>query len=143
MEFHIHAGMRVLYKHNNSNWLVGEIKSGAAFINEQGLFLPIWTKDGIDNNVSLGDYNEDECTVMANINDIFFDAFKLEDWIKDYSQYFMTKEDYIKFIEDEEFDKRLENACVSDGEYGYYPVNKFTKSWIEKQPFNYIIRGDL
>ena len=142
MDFNIRAGMRVLYKHNNSNWLVGEIKSGAALIDEQGLFLPIWTKDGIDNNVSLGDYNEDEYTVMANINDIFFDAFKLEDWIKDYPKYFMTKEEYLKFLDTDDFERGLENAWVSDGEYGYYPVSKYNRTWIEKQPFKYIVRSE-
>ena len=86
--------------------------------------------------------DNDEEIHYAEINQIFFDAFKLEDWIKDYPKYFMTKEDYIKFIESEDFDKRLENACVSDGEYGYYPVSKFSRAWIEKQPFDYIIRSD-
>lgn len=130
MEFHIHAGMRVLYKQGNSNWMIGTIAKDNAEVNEQGLWLPIIPKD-LSNELH---YTE--------INQIFWDAFKIEDWFKDYPKYFMTKEDYIKFIESDEFDKRLENACVSDGEYGYYPVNKYSRQWLEKQPFNYIVRGD-
>ena len=53
----------------------------------------------------------------------------------------MTKEDYINFIKSEEFERAQENAYFTDGEYIYYPVSKFSKSWIEKQPFNYIVRG--
>ena len=128
MEFNIRAGMRVLYKENN-NWLVGNTVVGSAELNNTGLLLPIKPKD-------IGE------VVYAEINQIFWDAFKLEDWIKDYPDYFMTKEDYIKFIESDEFDKRLENACVSDGEYGYYPVSKYSRQWLEKQPFNYIVRSD-
>ena len=56
--------------------------------------------------------------------------------------HFEDNRDYIKFIESDEFDKRLENACVSDGEYGYYPVSKYSRQWLEKQPFDYIVRGD-
>ena len=130
MELNIRAGMRVLYKNGNSNWMIGNIVIGSAEVNHIGLYLPIKPKDN------------DEEIHYAEINQIFFDAFKLEDWIKDYPKYFMTKEDYIKFIESDEFDKRLENACVSDGEYGYYPVSKYSKAWIEKQPFDYIIRSD-
>ena len=132
MELNIHAGMRVLYKPGNSNWMIGNIMEGKAEINKIGLFLPI-----IPVNT-----NPEEEYHWAELNNIFFDAFPLEDWIKDYPKYFMTKEDYIKFIESDDFDKRLENACVSDGEYGYYPVSKYTRTWIEKQPFDYIIRSD-
>ena len=131
MELNIRAGMRVLYKQGNSNWMTGTIHKGTAEINEQGLWIPIMPKDN----------TWEEEIHYAEINQIFWDAFPIDDWIKDYSQYFMTKEDYIKFIESEEFDKRLENACVSDGEYGYYPVSKYSRQWIEKQPFNYIIRS--
>ena len=143
MDFNIHAGMRILYKKNGSNWLIGTIKHGTSFIDEDGLYLPVWTKEGIDNHISAGDYKEDECTVIVNINDIFFDAAKLDDWVKDYPQYFMTKEDYIKMTQKEDFDRQHENAYVSDGEYMYYPVSKYSKSWIEKQPFDYIVRSDL
>ena len=131
MDFNIRAHMRVLYKQGNSNWMIGTIALGSAEINNLGLYLPIKPKD-----------TEDEIH-YAEINQIFFDAFKLDDWIKDYPKYFMTKKDYIKFIESEDFDKRIENAYVSDGEYSYYPVSKYNKKWIEKQPFEYIVRGEL
>ena len=55
---------------------------------------------------------------------------------------FCAKEEYIELIESEDFDRQSESAYVSDGEYGYYPVSKFTKNWLEKQPFDYIIRGE-
>jgi len=132
MDFNIRAGMRVLYKQGNSNWMIGTIHNGNAEINKQGLWIPI---------VPIGTTWEDEIH-YSEINQIFWDAFKLDDWIKDYPKYFMSKEDYIKFIESDEFDKRLENACVSDGEYGYYPVSKYSRQWLEKQPFDYIIRSD-
>jgi len=142
MELNIHAGMRVLYKKNGSNWNIGELEKGTAILNEEGLYLPIWTKDAIKQMHSSTYAWDDAESIKVNINDIFFDAFKLEDWIKDYPKYFMTKEDYIKFIESDEFDKHLENACVSDGEYGYYPISKYSRAWIEKQPFDYVVRGD-
>ena len=132
MELNIRAGMRVLYKNGNSNWLVGTTAVAGAELNNLGLYLPIVPK-GMTANEEIH---------YAEINQIFWDAFKLEDWIKDYPKYFMTKEDYIKFIDSDEFDKRLENACVSDGEYGYYPISKYTRAWIEKQPFDYVIRSD-
>ena len=132
MDINIRAGMRVLYKQGNSNWMVGTTAIANAELNDLGLYLPIIPEGK----------TPDEEVHYAEINQIFFDAFPIEDWIKEYDKYFMTKEDYIKFIESDEFDKRLENACVSDGEYGYYPVSKYSRAWIEKQPFNYIIRSD-
>ena len=143
MNFNIRAGMRVLYKHNNNNWLVGETAIGTAILNQNGLFIPVSSKEEIE-KAYTEEYTWDQLDpILINVNDIFFDAFKLDDWVKDYQKYFMSKEDYIKFIESDEFDKRLENACVSDGEYGYYPVSKYSRQWLEKQPFEYIIRGDL
>lgn len=132
MTIDIRAGKHVLYKNGNSNWLVGTTAVASAELNNLGLYLPIIPK-GMTANEEIH---------YAEINQIFWDAFKIEDWIKDYPKYFMTKEDYIQFIESDDFDKRLENACVSDGEYGYYPVSKYTRTWIEKQPFDYIIRSD-
>ena len=130
MNFNIRAGMRVLYKLNNQ-WNIGTLEESALHVlNSHGLYLRIIPK------------NNSEITYYAEINDIFFDAFKLDDWIKDYPKYFMTKEDYIKFIESDEFEKNLENAWVSDGEYGYYPVSKYNRTWIEKQPFDYVVRSD-
>ena len=132
MELNIRAGMRVLYKNGNSNWLIGNTAVASAELNNLGLYIPIVPKG----------MTKDEEIHYAEINQIFWDAFKLDDWVKDYPKYFMSKEDYIKFIESDEFDKRLENACVSDGEYGYYPVSKYSRQWLEKQPFDYIVRGD-
>ena len=130
MNMKICAGMRVLYKENNQ-WQVGITAVGIAHVALNGLFIPI-----------IPIPQEDDKQVNKEINDIFFDAFKIEDYIKDYKEYFMTKEDYIKFIENEDFDKHLENAYVSDGEYGYYPISKYNRNWIEKQPFDYVIRTE-
>lgn len=142
MELNIRAGMRVLYKKNNSNWLVGEIAEGNAAVNEHGLYIPIWAEKELEAVHSKSyTWDEPDCTLI-NINDIFFDAIKLEDWIKNYPDYFMTKENYIKFIENEDFDKHIEHAWLSDGEYYYYPINKYNRMWLEKQPFNYVVRSD-
>ena len=132
MDFNIRAGMRVLYKQGNSNWMVGTIHKGNAEINEQGLWLPI---------VPIDTTWEEEIH-YAEINQIFFEAKPLEDYYKDYNDIFMSKEDYIKIIErdDEQFVKALEQAYVSDGEYVYYPITKFNRTWIEKQPFDYVVR---
>ena len=139
MEKNIHAGMRVLYKTNNSNWLIGEVGSGSAIINENGLFLPILPKELF---AQAKEYTWDEPEIpKIDITDIFFDAFPIDEYIKDYKEYFMTKEEYIDFINGDDFDRQLENAYVSDGEYGYYPISRYTKNWIEKQPFNYVYRS--
>ena len=130
MNTNIRAGMRVLYKQGNNNWMTGEIVVGSAEVNRTGLYIPIKSQEN-ENGI-----------YFAELNQIFWDAFPLEDYIKDYHDYFMTKEDYIKFIESDEFDKRLENAYVSDGEFGYYPVSKYSRQWLEKQPFDYIVRYD-
>lgn len=131
MELNIRAGMRVLYKNGNSGWLIGTLqKSEAAEVNEQGLWLPVIPKD-----------IEDEIH-WAEINNLFLESIPLEDWVKDYPKYYMTKEDYIQFIGSDEFERARENAYFTDGEYIYYPVSKFSKSWIEKQPFEYIVRSD-
>ena len=132
MDINIRAKMRVLYKNDNRGWRVGEIMKGNAEISELGLFLPIIPKDA----------QAEEEIHWAEIKNIFFDAFKIEDWAKDYHDYFMSKKDYIKFIESDDFNRQLENAYVSDGEYGYYPITKFTKNWLEKQPFDFVVRGD-
>jgi len=124
MKINIRAGMRVLYK-DNGQWVVGTLQHGDALIDETGVYLPIVNKES-----------------YVEINDLYLDAFKIDDWIKDYSDYFMTKAEYMNFIESEDFVKSRENACVSDGEYGYYPISKFTRNWIEKQPFDYVVRGD-
>lgn len=130
MALDIYAGKRVLYKNGNSGWLAGTLQeTKVAEVNEQGVWLPVIPKDA-ENEIH-----------WAEINNIFLEAIPLDDWIKDYPQYYMTKEDYINFIKSEEFERVQENAYFTDGEYIYYPVSKFSKSWIEKQPFNYIVRG--
>jgi len=143
MELKIHAGMRVLYKKNGNNWRVGELGAGHACINKDGLYLPVFDKDEFDKLHSKEWYWDEPEKVLTNINDIFFDAQPLEDWMKEYC--LMTKEDYIGVVErdDEKFVKALEQVYVSDGEYYYYPVNKFTKTWLEKQPFDYVVKFNL
>ena len=134
MDFKIHAGMRVLYKHKNQ-WQVGELQKGNAVLTDNGLFFFIVPKEFIG-------AKEVPYTVDAEFNEIFWDAFPIEDYIKDYKEYFMTKEEYIQFIESEDFSRATENAYVSDGEYGYYPISQYKRNWIEKQPFDYVIRGE-
>jgi len=131
MTLDIYAGKHVLYKNGNSGWLVGTLQeTKSAEVNEQGVWLPVIPKN-----------TEDEVH-WAEINNIFLEAFPLDDWVKDYPRYFMTKENYIILTEDEDFDRAREEAYFTDGEYVYYPVSKFSKSWIEKQPFDYVVRGD-
>lgn len=131
MEINIHAGMRILYKQGNSGWLIGTLQeTKSAEVNKQGVWLPIIPKD-----------NEEEIH-WAEINNLFLETVPLDSWLKKYPDYYMTKEEYIKFIESEDFDKHNENAYVSDGEYVYYRINKFNENWINKQPFDYIVRYD-
>lgn len=140
MNLNIHAGMRVLYKQNGNNWQVGELGSGHALLNKDGLYLPVFDAEGMKQiHASEFDWEGPDSTLI-NINDIFFDAFPIEDWMRIYKETFMSKDEYIYFIEEDDFDKRLENAYVSDGDYGYYPVSKYTRAWLEKQPFDFIVR---
>jgi hypothetical protein len=127
MESNIRAGMRVLYKQGNSNWMIGTIMRGSAEINEQGLWIPILPKD------------TNEEVHYAEISQIFFDATKLDNWMKDR---LIPKANYIEYIKGEDFDRHTESAWVSDGEYYYYPISKFNEIWINKQPFNFVIRSD-
>ena len=134
MSFNIRAGKRVLYKHNGK-WEIGELANGQnGIVNEKGLFLYIVPKEFIGKE-DVPFYHD------AEINDIFLDASPVENWMKQY-HYLMTKEEYIAFIESEDFDRTIEQAWVSDGEYYYYPVNKYSATWILKQPFDYIVRHD-
>jgi hypothetical protein len=128
MSVKVRAGARVLYKNGNSGWLVGTVMEGKAEVNALGVFIPI-----IEKNV-----NPEEEYAWCEINELFTDAQPVEPWMK-----LISKEDYIKIIEDEDFEKNLELAFVSDGEYYYYQVNKFNKNWIMKQPFDYIIRSEM
>lgn len=130
MALDIYAGKHVLYKNGNSGWLVGTLqKTKVAEVNEQGVWLPILSKS-IENEIHL-----------AEINNIFLEAQPVEDWMKQYHN-LMTKEEYIAFIESDNFERAIEQAWVSDGEYYYYPVSKYSATWILKQPFDYIVRGE-
>ena len=129
MENKIHAGMRVLYKQGGNNWLVGTVHKGEAEVNEQGVWIPIIPK-GLAWEEQI-DY--------AEINNIFTDAAEVEDWMK---SSLMSKEDYIKITQEEDFHRSTEVAWVSDGEYYYYPISKFNESWIMKQPFDYVLRNN-
>jgi hypothetical protein len=131
MKLDIYAGKRVLYKHNGQ-WAAGTILDGTALINKEGLLIPV-----------IPTKQANECVMYIDINDIFLDAVPLDEWTKQYKEYFMTKDEYIQLIEAEDFEKNLEEAYVSDGEYIYYPVNKYNKTWITKQPFDYIVRGNI
>lgn len=126
MEINIHAGMRVLYKQGSSNWLIGTIMKGNAEVNEQGIYIPIIPKDFADE------------IHYAEINQIFTDAAEVPDWMKDS---LLTKEEYVKITQEEDFHRSTEVAWVSDGEYYYYPISKFSENWIMKQPFDYILRN--
>jgi len=136
MELDIHSGKRVLYK-RDGQWHVGTLtEAHNTVLTQKGLYLTIIP-------IEFGDKNWTEVPFVhdAEINDIFLDAMPLDDYLKDYSDIFMTKEEYIDFIEnDDSFVKSAEQAYVSDGEYYYYKINKFNRSWIEKQPFDYIVR---
>mgnify|MGYP006896808322 CR=1 FL=1 len=84
MEIDIHAGKRVLYKNGNSGWLIGNIMEGDAHITPLGIFIPIIPKD----------IDPSEEYHWCEINQIYTNAVKVaEDWIKDYKQYYMTKEE--------------------------------------------------
>ena len=131
MEINIRAGQRVLYKDGNSSWMVGIIDNGKAEINEQGLWIPI-----IPLQFSYMDREDIPYIQYAEINKVFLEAHPVEDWMNKF-----TKEEYIKYIQSDNFERALENAWVSDGEYYYYPVSTYTEKWLDKQPFNYVIRS--
>ena len=131
MDINIRAGQRVLYKDGNSSWMVGIIDNGKAEVNEQGLFIPI-----IPLQFSYMDREDIPYVQYVEVNELFLEAQPVEEWMNRF-----TKEEYIKFIQEENFERALENAWVSDGEYYYYPVSTYTEKWLNKQPFNYIIRS--
>lgn len=129
----IHAGQRVLYKHNGQ-WKVGELDALPATVNEKGVFFFIIPREFIGNSKSEIPYVED-----VEINNLYLDAKPVEDWMAEYHQ-LITMDEYIEFIASEDFNKNAEDAYVSDGEYYYYSINKFTESWLRKQPFAYVVR---
>ena len=128
----IHAGQRVLYKHNGQ-WNVGKLSNQMPpELTEKGLFVFVIPKDYMD--AEEVPYLHD-----AEINNLYLDAKPVEDWMAEYHQ-LITMDEYIEFIASEDFDKNAEDAYVSDGEYYYYSINKFTESWLRKQPFAYVVR---
>ena len=128
----IHAGQRVLYKHNGQ-WNVGKLTNQMPpELTEKGLFVFVIPKDYID--AEEIPYLHD-----AEINNLYLDAKPVEDWMAEYNQ-LISMNDYIDIVNDEDFDKNAENAYVSDGEYYYYSINKFTEQWLKKQPFDYVVR---
>ena len=130
MKINIHAGQRVLYK-LNGQWNVGELAQAPAYL-DKGLFIPVIRKEDLYSSIE---------PIMVEINDLFLEAELVEDWMREYG-YLMTKEDYINYIQSEDFDKNNEIGYVSDGEYYYYPVGAYNKNWLMKQPFDYIMRND-
>lgn len=134
MDLKIHNGMRVLYKHNGQ-WCVGKLTNQMSpELTEKGLFVFVIPKDYMD--AEEVPYLHD-----VEINDLFLEAVPVEDWMAQYG-YLMPKEKYIEFIQSEDFDKNIEHAYVSDGEYYYYNVNKYSEQWLNKQPFDYIVREE-
>ena len=133
METKVHAGQRVLYKDGNSGWLVGIVKRGNAEVNEQGIWIPIIPMRFID-------MEEDDIPFIqyAEINTLFTEGQPLDEWMK---PALLDKEEYIQLVKSEDFERAIESAWVSDGEYYYYPISKFNETWINKQPFNYILRS--
>ena len=130
MELDIRAGKRILYK-LNGKWNVGELAQANAYV-DKGLFLPVIKKEDLYNNLDH---------IMVEINDIFLEAKPVESWMQDYG-YLMTKDQYIDFINSEDFNKNIEHAYVSDGEYYYYSINKYSEQWLNKQPFDYVVREE-
>lgn len=128
MELDIHAGKRVLYK-DNGKWNVGELAQATAYV-AQGLFLPVIKKEDLYKSIDH---------IMVEINDLFLESKPVEDWMRQYG-YLMTKEEYIEHIKSEDFNKNTEVGYVSDGEYYYYSINKYSEQWLNKQPFDYVVR---
>lgn len=128
----IHAGQRVLYKHNGQ-WNVGKLTNQMPpELTEKGLFVFVIPKEYMD--AEEVPYLHD-----AEINNLYLDAKPVENWMAEYHQ-LITMDEYIEFVNSEDFDKNAEDAYVSDGEYYYYSISKFNEQWLRKQPFAYIVR---
>ena len=135
MKIDLYAGKHVLYKKGNSNWMVGVIDHSPAEVKEDGVWFSI-----IPQEFTNLDPMDVPYVHHAELNSIYTEGFKIDPWTKENSEYFMSKAQYLEFIKDERFESKYENAYVSDGEYGYYPISNFSKVWLEKQPFDYIVR---
>ena len=127
MDINLHAGQRVLYK-KNGNWRVGTLPPGTMNLTTEGLFANVY------------DIQDKHFEKNINVNNLYLNSFELDEWTK-HSEYCMTKKDFIEYMHSDEFLQGAYTAYVSDGEYLYYPVNKLTENWINKQPFEYIVIG--
>lgn len=119
METNIYKGQRVLFK-AIGGWQAGTLDS--TVLNADGLYFNI---------INLN--NE---TVQVRIENIFFNARILEDWEEDY---LYNVEDFFQKIADGDITSQTHSAWMSDGEYAYYSVAKWSRNWINKQPFKYIL----
>lgn len=125
MDINLYAGQRVLYK-KNGGWRVGTLPPGNMSLTTEGLFANVF------------DLKDQKFEKNVNVNNLYLKGFILEDWAKS-PEYCMSKEDFIKYIHSDNFIQQPCTAYVSDGEYAYYPVNKFHENWINKQPFDYFV----
>ena len=126
MDINLRAGQRVLYK-KNGGWKVGILPPGNLNLTTEGLFANVF------------DVNDQHVEKGVNVNSLYLNGFELEDWMKD-PDYCLTKQKFIELLNSESV--YIEKAFVSDGEYAYYPINTFRDSWINKQPFDYVIVAD-
>ena len=127
MKIDLHAGQRVLYKRNGI-WRVGTLPPGSLNLTTEGLFANVF------------DVQDKTFEKNVNVNNLYLDGFELDEWTKT-SEYCMPKADFIEFMHSDDFIQNAYVAYVSDGEYAYYPVNKFHENWINKQPFDFIVWG--
>lgn len=128
MEINLKAGQRVLYKRNGV-WRPGTLPPGHMNLTTEGLFTTIY------------DIADQTFEKNINVNSLYLNGFPLEDWAKE-PPYCMKKQEFIEIMHSDEFIEEPHTAFVSDGDYAYYPVNKFTENWINKQPFEYIVIGE-
>lgn len=123
METNIYKGQRVLYK-NNSNWKIGNLV--AANLKEDDLYFTVKNINGIEES--------------ATLENLFLNARELDDWEKDPDVgTLITKENFIKDIEEGLVNASDGTAYVSDGIYQYYNIPKLHANWIKKQPFDYVV----
>ena len=124
----IYAGQRVLYKTNNTTWKPGYLIMNGAILGKDGLRFMVQDPDGQKTDMGIP------------ISNLFLEAEELQDWEKDVNNGVLyTKNDFIELLNDEDFDPKIGDGYVSDGEYRYYRIAHFNKGWINKQPFDYII----
>lgn len=122
MDFNAYAGQRVLYKINGHNWKVGTLVD--AGLEEEGLYF------------CIHDLEDDNYDISTSINNIFFNARKLDDWEKE--SYLFEKQEFLNYVAENDLHPQTQPAYISDGEYIYYLVAKFNANWLNKQPFKYV-----